>query len=63
MPFSSSQALIDTLSSSHDFLTITREHEWRLGQSGQFNVTHNTTGEEIVVNVIETGLITFEPVF
>lgn len=62
MPFSTPDALINTLKTTHDFLTITREHEWQLGQTCKFEVIHQATGETIAVKVIETGLMTFEPV-
>lgn len=50
------------LQSTGDFLTITREYPWSLPETFQFEVTHQASGGKSKVNVLETGIIVFEPI-
>jgi succinylglutamate desuccinylase len=60
---STTNAFASTLQKSGDFLSMTRAHEWSLPCGGfSFNVTHQASQTTSKVTVLETGLITFEPV-
>lgn len=50
------------LQKTGDFLALTRQHEWALPETFSFFVTHQKTQTESKVTVLNTGLITFEPV-
>lgn len=50
------------LQQNGDFLSITRQHEWQLNQSFSFEVSDKETNTSIKVSVLETGLISFEPI-
>ncbi len=59
----STTPLAETLQQSGDFLSITRTYEWSLPDGGfSFDVTHQATKTLSKVTVLETGLITFEPI-
>lgn len=58
----SSNSIAAQLKSHGDFLSITRENEWSLPESFSFNVEHKASNTKCKVTVIDTGLITFEPV-
>ena len=61
-PAHSASAFASTLQQSGDFLSITRANEWSLpGGAFSFDVTHQASGTKSKVSVLETGLITFEP--
>jgi len=60
---SSTNAFASTLQKSGDFLSMTRANEWTLPGGGfSFEVTHQASKTISKVTVLETGLITFEPV-
>jgi len=50
------------LQQTGDFLAITRAHEWQLEESFSFEVTHQASNTASLVTVLDTGLITFEPI-
>ncbi|MCH2055044.1 MAG: succinylglutamate desuccinylase [Thalassotalea sp.] len=53
--------LEEQLQQTGDFLSITRQHEWSLPDSFEFTVTHQASGKQSKVSVIDTGIISFEP--
>lgn len=55
-------SLQQTLQTTGDFLTITRQHEWSLPETFSFNVTHAESNTQAKVSVLDTGIIVFEPV-
>ncbi|SEL64285.1 succinylglutamate desuccinylase [Colwellia chukchiensis] len=59
----SSTSLATTLQQSADFLAMTRAHEWSLPSGGfSFEVSHQESNTSSKVRVLDTGLITFEPI-
>ena len=50
------------LQKTGDFLSLTRQHEWSLPESFSFTVKHQINHTTSKVTVLDTGLITFEPV-
>tara|TARA_R110000744_G_scaffold33507_4_gene78649 strand:- start:205 stop:1314 length:1110 start_codon:yes stop_codon:yes gene_type:complete len=59
----STTTLAAILQESGDFLTMTRANEWSLPGGGfSFEVIHQATKSASKVTVLETGLITFEPI-
>lgn len=50
------------LQQTGDFLSITRANEWSLTPSFSFVVTHRQSNSQSKVTVLDTGLITFEPI-
>jgi succinylglutamate desuccinylase len=62
-PTNSTSAFASALQQSGDFLSITRANEWSLPCGGfSFEVCHQASKTTSKVTVLETGLITFEPV-
>ena len=60
---SSTDPLASALQQSGDFLALTRANEWSLPDGGfSFNVCHQPSNTTSKVTVLDTGLITFEPV-
>lgn len=56
-------AFSTALQKTGDFLSITRANEWSLPGGGfSFEVTHQASKTNSLVTVLETGLITFEPI-
>ena len=51
-----------TLQSTGDFLALTRANEWSIAGSFSFQVKHQENKNLTKVTVLDTGLITFEPV-
>jgi len=49
------------LQTTGDFLALTRSNEWSLAESFSFNVQHQPSNSQTKVTVLDTGLITFEP--
>jgi succinylglutamate desuccinylase len=49
------------LQQTGDFLALTRAHAQGIAQPFQFLVTHAATNQAIHVNVLDTGIISFEP--
>jgi succinylglutamate desuccinylase len=45
-----------------DFLALTRANEWALEESFSFDVQHQPSKSQTKVTVLDTGLITFEPI-
>lgn len=59
----STSAFASALQQSGDFLSITRANEWSLpGGAFSFEVIHQASQTKSKVSVLETGLITFEPI-
>lgn len=59
----STSAFASALQQSGDFLSITRANEWSLpGGAFSFEVIHQASQTKSRVSVLETGLITFEPI-
>ncbi|MGB1261490.1 MAG: succinylglutamate desuccinylase [Cognaticolwellia sp.] len=59
---SSNNSFKANLQQSGDFLSLTRANEWSLPGGGfSFEVTHQASQTTSKVTVLETGLITFEP--
>lgn len=59
----STTTLAARLQQSGDFLSMTRANEWSLPGGGfSFDVTHQASLTKSKVTVLETGLITFEPI-
>jgi len=50
------------LQTTGDFLALTRSNEWSLLESFSFNVHHQPSKSQTKVTVLDTGLITFEPI-
>lgn len=50
------------LQSTGDFLALTRANEWSIAGRFSFQVKHQESNSETNVTVLDTGLITFEPV-
>ncbi|TWX54596.1 succinylglutamate desuccinylase [Colwellia hornerae] len=50
------------LQSTGDFLALTRANEWSLAGRFSFQVQHQASNSQTNVTVLDTGLITFEPV-
>mgnify|MGYP005988568843 FL=1 len=60
---SSTNSIASILQKNGDFLTLTRTNEWCLPHGGfSFNVCHQLSNTISKVTVLDTGLITFEPV-
>ncbi|REL27301.1 succinylglutamate desuccinylase [Thalassotalea euphylliae] len=57
MPTTSQQLLQKT----GDFLSLTRQHEWSLPETFSFEVAHQASNTKSLVSVLDTGIITFEP--
>ena len=56
-------AFSTALQKTGDFLSMTRANEWSLPGGGfSFEVTHQASKTNSLVTVLETGLITFEPI-
>ncbi|MFD2167082.1 succinylglutamate desuccinylase [Thalassotalea euphylliae] len=55
-------SLLQQLQQTGDFLTITRQNEWSLPETFSFTVTHQASGSESKVSVLDTGIIAFEPI-
>jgi succinylglutamate desuccinylase len=51
-----------SLQSTGDFLALTRANEWSLAGRFSFQVKHQASNSQTNVTVLDTGLITFEPV-
>lgn len=54
-------SLQQQLQKTGDFLALSREHPWALPETFSFDVTHQTTGSQCTVSVIDTGIIVFSP--
>jgi len=55
--------LLQQLQQDGDFLSLTRQNEWSLPQAPfSFHVTHIQSKTQALVTVIDTGIITFEPI-
>ncbi len=50
------------LQTTGDFLALTRSNEWSLAESFSFDVHHQASKNQTKVTVLDTGLITFEPI-
>lgn len=50
------------LQTTGDFLALTRSNEWSLAESFSFDVQHQASESQTKVTVLDTGLITFEPI-
>lgn len=50
------------LQETGDFLSLTRQYEWSLPNGFSFTVKHQSSQTKSKVTVLETGLITFEPI-
>ena len=50
------------LQSTGDFLALTRTNEWSIAGPFSFQVQHQNNNTHTKVTVLDTGLITFEPV-
>ncbi len=56
-----SSSIQETLQATGDFLSLTRQHEWSLGESFSFTVAHQASNSQSQVTVLDTGIIIFEP--
>ena len=59
---STSQSMKQELQQSGDFLSLTRSHEWSIPAPFHFEVTHQASNTKSLVSVLDTGIITFEPI-
>lgn len=57
-----SESMKQQLQQSGDFLSLTRNHEWSIPAPFSFEVTHQASNTKSLVSVLDTGIITFEPI-